>query len=162
MTENRKELLRTIFNYHSLKQDDVNLKKIWSLDLEKYSTNEIEEAWNEWRMSKPNLGKKITSFDLIEIMNRKRKSKMIPHPIQFNDKLEKGTSLATDILIHNLEVMKNNMPDYRERMKECKSIKEKLTIGFTALGFDCSKIPGLVKSLSIFQEKENCNKNEQN
>jgi hypothetical protein len=131
----RPDLLRKIFVYHGLSLNDGDgLKEVWWHDLENFTTNEIKCAWDEWRGVDVNQNKKPKPYDLVKIMRRKRGEKMIPE--NKPDVLVKGKDLGTDLLIEGLERMKANMPDYEERMKECKYPYEKLLIGLSALNIN--------------------------
>lgn len=127
----RQKLLRKIFVYHNLPLSDVDgLKDVWLSDLYRFSNEEIENAWDKWRMDDFNQRRKPTPFDLIKLINKKTEIKS--SGIE-NNVLIKGKSYITDLIIDDLEKMDRNLPGWKERMKESQFPYEKLMIGFAAL-----------------------------
>lgn len=139
-----KKILKTIFDYHRL-ENSPELKQLWHDDLYPFNETEITKAWNEWRKSEANDFKKPTSWDIARIIKKSRpkpnRQNIVP-----NVPLKKGISFTEDLLIDKLQMMNATMPDLNERVKECKSAKEKIILCAVASGDEKLVSHPLVKS----------------
>lgn len=122
--DDRRELFQKIFAYHNLSQDTA-LKNIWVDDLKKFSTPQIEKAWNQFRRENVGRSAKPTSLELAKLIRR-----MFPYKnsapaaaAQFDER----TSDLDALVIKNMKKLKSR--GWEEKIKKCTSFKEKLALG---------------------------------
>lgn len=140
MEENKTDLMRkikllsSIAAYHgiSLSQE---LKEVWFRDFKSHSCEEIEAAWDKWRKTDSNSGKRPKSFDIVSlILSEKRMRRLESPPEESSITAKRGVHPLTDVLIDNIETMNRNMPNFKYILSTCESNDEKIAVCCSAMG----------------------------
>jgi hypothetical protein len=162
-TKSQAEIFRKIFVYHNIDENEVALQ-LWTDDLFKYNSEIITQAWNEWRM---NSDRKPKPWDIAKIANRLKyveESRKIEKNLSSkSEKIKRGMSWSTDIILDQLELARKNNPDFEKHMKQCTSIKSKCELYQACIINDVDKINSILdneEKISLQNEQKEVNKSD--
>lgn len=134
------QVFKKIFAYHSI-QDSQALNAVWEEDFQRYSSLQIQSAWDKWRKQPLNFKRKPKSAELLAIIQRGSEPNGIKpiYDISNQDaKFKKGRSITEDEMIKRLYQLKQNNPNYLHEVKQAATPKEKMAICAMGLNMNLS------------------------